>query len=91
MTKMFSNEAEFNNLLEPAEQLKVSEVVHKAFIEVNEEGAEAAAATGKILMNFFNLFLCFLCLFLTFFLFLGFTFIPNCACFCLHPFHSTKF
>jgi serine protease inhibitor len=59
MTKMFSSDAEFNNLLESSEQLKVSEVVHKAFIEVNEEGAEAAAATGKILMNFSNLFLCF--------------------------------
>jgi serpin B len=46
MTKMFSNDAEFNNLLEQPEDLKVSEVVHKAFIEVNEEGAEAAAATG---------------------------------------------
>jgi len=59
MEKMFSNSAEFDNLLESSEQLKVSEVVHKAFIEVNEEGAEAAAATGKILMKFFNLFLCF--------------------------------
>lgn len=83
---MFSNSAEFNNLLDQPEELKVSEVVHKAFIEVNEEGAEAAAATGKILMKFFKLFMCFsLPFFLTFiFLFLGFTFIPNCACFCLH-------
>ncbi|KAL7017863.1 hypothetical protein ACKWTF_010549 [Chironomus riparius] len=83
MTKMFSNEAEFNNLLEQPEDLKVSEVVHKAFIEVNEEGAEAAAATGKILMKFFNNFFVFFFAFSPIFLFLGFTFIPKCACFLL--------
>lgn len=46
---MFSHSAEFENLLEQSEPLMVSEVIHKAFIEVNEEGAEAAAATGRIL------------------------------------------
>lgn len=40
MQKMFTNAAEFTNLLEENEPLKVSKVVHKAFIEVNEEGAE---------------------------------------------------
>lgn len=47
MTDMFADTANFSDLLMSSEQLHVSNVVHKASIEVNEDGAEAAAATGR--------------------------------------------
>jgi serpin B len=60
MESMFSRNADFSNLLTSPEPLQVSEVIHKAFIDVDEEGAEAAAATagavsGRIAKSHFDL------------------------------------
>ena len=50
---MFSDKANFSGIANYT--LHVSNVIQKVFMEVNEEGSEAAAATSEISQNFFYL------------------------------------
>ena len=52
MVEPFSDEADFSGMSESGESpLKIEEILHKAFIKVDEKGSEAAAATAVIMSN----------------------------------------
>lgn len=49
---MFKKTADLSGLLDATEPLYISDVIHKAFIEIDEECTEGAAAGGNFYSHF---------------------------------------
>lgn len=49
MTTAFTDAADFS-AMSSSEGLKISEVIHQAFVDVDEKGTEAAAATAVVML-----------------------------------------
>jgi serpin B len=50
MNLAFSDDADFSRLSDQGKNLMISKVLHQTFVDVSEEGTEAAAATGIVMM-----------------------------------------